>query len=430
MFTIRNSLHRRTYATKRDSNSSYASTTKKIYSLIDKYAALPSSNVDNIVDITKMKGKLQNLDAIIATHVIGHPNNLLKTDTREIGGDNQRSLTTNEREISDAFKIRNLVRAFRNRGHLVAKLDPLGRNLGQVTRGSETDAKTRASVPVEGVDLDILMNDYDKNRLIDDTTGRKLNLNEYLGLSDINEDREFYVGDDLATFDKADNGKLSWKAKDILGRLSAARIAARLPAEYTHLTSASKKLWLRKRLEPERAMQTTKDQKIKIMKRLTVADVFEEYLADAFPSAKRFGLEGAEGIVPGLVALVERASEQKCESIVLGMAHRGRLNVLSNIFQKPFGAIVSEMKDDKESFMVGDVCDHHLGLKSRVQVPMRNLTDVEESKEQAKNKKNARSIELEILPNPSHLEMVNAVVAGVTRGKQFKISPAHERTWR
>ena len=67
-------------------------------------------------------------------------------------------------------------------------------------------------------------------------------------------------------------------------------------------------------------MQTTKDQKIKIMKRLTVADVFEEYLADAFPSAKRFGLEGAEGIVPGLVALVERASEQKCESIVLGLS--------------------------------------------------------------------------------------------------------------
>lgn len=421
MFTIRNSLHRRTYATKRDSNSSYASTTKKIYSLIDKYAALPSSNVDNIVDITKMKGKLQNLDAIIATHVIAHPNNLLKTDTREIGGDNHQSLTTNEREISDAFKIRNLVRAFRNRGHLVAKLDPLGRNLGQVTRGSETDAKTRASVPVEGVDLDILMNDYDKNRLIDDTTGRKLNLNEYLGLSDINEDREFYVGDDLATFDKADNGKLSWKAKDILGRLRNTYCST-FAVEYTHLTSASKKLWLRKRLEPERAMQTTKDQKIKIMKRLTVADVFEEYLADAFPSAKRFGLEGAEGIVPGLVALVERASEQKCESIVLGMAHRGRLNVLSNIFQKPFGAIVSEMKDDKESFMVGDV-RYHLGLKSRVQVPMRDLTDVEESKEQAKNKKNARSIELEILPNPSHLEMVNAVVAGVTRGKQFKISP-------
>ena len=215
MFTIRNSLHRRTYATKRDPNSSYASTTKKIYSLIDKYAALPSSNVDNIVDITKMKGKLQNLDAIIATPVIAHQI-IYSKPTPGNGGDNHQSLTTNEREIADAFKIRNLVRAFRNRGHLVAKLDPLGRNLGQVTRGSETDAKTRASVPVEGVDLDILMNDYDKNRLIDDTTGRKLNLNEYLGLSDINEDREFYVGDDLATFDKADNGKLSWKAKDIL----------------------------------------------------------------------------------------------------------------------------------------------------------------------------------------------------------------------
>ena len=87
------------------------------------------------------------------------------------------------------------------------------------------------------------------------------------------------------------------------------------------------------------------------------------------------------------------------------MAHRGRLNVLSNIFQKPFGAIVSELKDDKESFMVGDV-RYHLGLKSKVQVPMRDLTDIEDSKEEMKSKKSSRSIELEILPNPSHLEMV------------------------
>ena len=194
--------------------------------------------------------------------------------------------------------------------------------------------------------------------------------------------------------------------------------------EYTHLTSATKKTWLRKRLEPEHAMQTTKDQKIKIMKRLTVADAFEEYLAEAFPSAKRFGLEGAEGVVPGLVSLVERASEQKCESIVLGMAHRGRLNVLSNIFQKPFGAIVSELKDDKESFMVGDV-RYHLGLKSKVQVPMRDLTDIEDSKEEMKSK-SSRSIELEILPNPSHLEMVNAVTGVAGNSLNFT---TYEWTW-
>ena len=422
---MRNSAHRRAYATNRDSkDNNSTSSTKKIYSLIDKYAALPSSNVENIVDITKMKRKLQNLDAIIAAHVVTHPNSQLShgNQTEEFGNnDRLHQLTVNEREITDAFKIRNLARAFRNRGHLVAKLDPLGRNLGQVTRGSETDAKTRTSVPTDGVDLAKLMKDFDKNRLRDDTTGRKLNLNEYLGLSDRNEDREFYVGDDLATFDKAHNGKLRWKAKDILGRLRST-YSGTFAVEYTHLTSATKKAWLCKRLEPEHAMQTTKDQKIKIMKRLTVADAFEEYLAEAFPSAKRFGLEGAEGVVPGLVSLVERASEQKCESIVLGMAHRGRLNVLSNIFQKPFGAIVSELKDDKESFMVGDV-RYHLGLKSKVQVPMRDLTDIEDSKEEMKSKKSSRSIELEILPNPSHLEMVNAVVTGVARGKQFKISP-------
>ena len=444
-----------------NNNDYYYSTTKKTEStttksttnnnkfnsiLIDKYGQLPRSKheIENILDITKTKRKLQNLDSIIIAALHNHDDendNDNKTRTMIIEcesniNNNSTNVIKSDRDIQDAFRLNNLARAFRNRGHLVAKLDPLGRNLGQVIRGSEIDAKTKTSIPSDGVDLAKLIEDFDKDTLRDETTGRKLNLNEYLGLSDKNEDREFFVGEDLSTFDKANNGKLRWKATDILKRLRRT-YSDTLTVEYTHLTSANKKSWLRKRFEPEQATEISKEQKIKIMKRLTVADGFEEYLAEAFPSAKRFGLEGAEGVVPGLIALVERAADQKCECIVLGMAHRGRLNVLSNIFQKPFGAIVSELKDDKESFMVGDV-RYHLGLKSSVEVPMRDLTDFEEEKEEDGNsimrrrKENKttkkmnvhpRTIRLEILPNPSHLEMVNAVVTGVARGKQFKISP-------
>ena len=176
-----------------------------------------------------------------------------------------------------------------------------------------------------------------------------------------------------------------------------------MSVECNHLTSKERKRWLREQVEcgPREASAT---ERRRTLERLLTADRLEVFLAEKFPSAKRFGLEGAESLVPGLQAFVERSAERDVGCVVLGMAHRGRLNVLHNVFGKPLGAICAEIVDDRSSFLVGDV-RYHLGARAVVDVEV---------------ERGAKQVALTLVPNPSHLEMVNAVVSGVVRAKQFK----------
>jgi 2-oxoglutarate dehydrogenase E1 component len=150
----------------------------------------------------------------------------------------------------------------------------------------------------------------------------------------------------------------------------------------------------------------SKDQKIQILSKLNEAVSFESFLHTKYVGQKRFSIEGNETLIPALDALIENAADKGVDQFVLGMAHRGRLNVLTNIFGKPVKDIFSEFdgKDYEQDIFDGDV-KYHLGYTSK------RKTD------------NGNDININIVPNPSHLEAVGAVVEGITRAKQDMHTP-------
>lgn len=149
------------------------------------------------------------------------------------------------------------------------------------------------------------------------------------------------------------------------------------------------------------------DQKKNILFKLNEAVAFENFLHTKYVGQKRFSLEGGESIIPGLDALIEAAAEKGVEQFVMGMAHRGRLNILANIFGKSTQDIFSEFdgKDyDDDALFDGDV-KYHLGLTSD------------------RRTQSGKSININLAPNPSHLETVGAVIEGITRAKQDRYFP-------
>lgn len=149
------------------------------------------------------------------------------------------------------------------------------------------------------------------------------------------------------------------------------------------------------------------DQKKNILEKLNEAVSFENFLHTKYVGQKRFSLEGGESLIPGIDALIEAAAEKGVEQFVMGMAHRGRLNVLANIFGKNTQDIFSEFdgKDyDDDALFDGDV-KYHLGLTSD------------------RKTKSGKSININLAPNPSHLETVGAVIEGITRAKQDRYFP-------
>jgi 2-oxoglutarate dehydrogenase E1 component len=139
---------------------------------------------------------------------------------------------------------------------------------------------------------------------------------------------------------------------------------------------------------------------------LTWGDKFELYLAKKYPFTKRFGLEGAESLIPCLEAILERGTELGVESAILGMPHRGRLNVLANVMKKPMYKMFAEFEDKKGTQRSEDVegsgdVMYHLGAS----------TD--------RKMASGKDIHLSLVSNPSHLEAVNPVVIGKTRAKMF-----------
>lgn len=330
-----------------------------------------------------------------------------RTVSSRADADAMRATGTAERgaranETRDALILVDLMRAVRARGHLTAPLDPLGRSLGPITKGYET---MEATTPADARDIHAMLQAYPDHFYVG---GERVSLSTYLGLSDATPTREFYLGEDATTLDPSGTRtKTSWRANELFERLRDVYCGT-MSVECHHLTSKSKKRWLREQVESGPVSPRVKDRR-RTLNRLLVADHLEKFLAEKFPSVKRFGLEGAESLVPGLQAFVERAAERGVESIVIGMAHRGRLNVLHNVFRKPLGAICAEIVDDRSSFFVGDV-RYHLGARTVVDVA------VEDGSE-------ARQVALSLVPNPSHLEMVNAVVSGVVRAQQFRRDP-------
>jgi len=150
----------------------------------------------------------------------------------------------------------------------------------------------------------------------------------------------------------------------------------------------------------------TANEKLAILNKLNQAVSFENFLHTKYVGQKRFSLEGGESIIPALDALIEKAAEKGVEQFVMGMAHRGRLNVLANIFGKSTQDIFSEFdgKDYDQEYFDGDV-KYHLGLTAD------------------KVTSSGKKININLAPNPSHLETVGAVIEGITRAKQDKYFP-------
>ena len=177
--------------------------------------------------------------------------------------------------------------------------------------------------------------------------------------------------------------------------------------EFMHISDPDERQWLKERMEPKRnRLELSSEQQLAVLEKLQEATLFEQFLHRKFLGQKRFSLEGGELLIPLLDHLVDRASELGVGDLVLGMSHRGRINVLANIFAKPLATIFAEFTDTLQLAFVGDGdVKYHQGFS----------TDRENAAGQ--------SIHLTLAANPSHLEAVDPVVVGKCRARQSFSGP-------
>jgi 2-oxoglutarate dehydrogenase E1 component len=277
----------------------------------------------------------------------------------------------------DTVRIMAMIRAFRHRGHLVADLDPLRLSSpsGHVVAGAHEDSALSPARVRH--DLDPIS----------------------YGFSETDMDRIFYVGGDLP-------GRPLRTLREIHTMLRNAYCGT-IGFEYRHMTNKEEKDWIASRVEVFGPMfRFTPEEKKQVWNHTAEAELFEKFLSYKFATAKRFGLEGGESIIPGLQAMLTRGSELGVENVIIGMPHRGRLNVLAQVVKKPLEQIFHEFNPDESRTRIylaggsGDV-KYHLGTSSDRTLP------------------NGKQMHLSLVANPSHLEAVDPVVVGKTRAKQF-----------
>jgi 2-oxoglutarate dehydrogenase E1 component len=183
--------------------------------------------------------------------------------------------------------------------------------------------------------------------------------------------------------------------------LSPLKKGGHIGIQYLHIPSREECDWLRNHIETPVRWKYSVDEKRMILDRLIWSDSFERFIASKYPNEKRFGLEGCESLIPGMKALIDRAVDEGVKSVVIGMPHRGRLNVLANVIRKPVEAILNEFKETSESDAdgSGDV-KYHLGANYVRPTP------------------SGKRVALSLVANPSHLEAANPLVLGKAKGLQ------------
>ena len=262
-----------------------------------------------------------------------------------------------------AVHVQQIINMYRVRGHLIANLDPLGRK----------EPATHPELDINAYDLTI----WDLDRLL--PTG---------GLA----------------------GRPMMRLRDILGLLRDA-YARTIGVEYMHIQEPDQKAWIQERVEGV-SWSPTDAEKRRILERLNAAEAFERFLHTKFLGHKRFSLEGAETVVPMLDALLSTAADDGITDAVLGMPHRGRLNVLANVVGKSYGQIFREFEGELDPTSAqgsGDV-KYHVGATGKHASPDGN------------------ELVVALASNPSHLEAVDPVVEGMVRARQDLIGDeAHTR---
>jgi 2-oxoglutarate dehydrogenase E1 component len=264
----------------------------------------------------------------------------------------------------DTLAARTLIRNYRTRGHLIAKLDPL-------------ELSTRKEHP-------------------------ELRPRTY-GFTKADYDRPIYLGGAL--------GLQFGTLREVLAILKRV-YGQHIGTEYMHISDPEQRQWIQERLEgPDAEIRFTPVGKKAILKKLIEAEIFERFLDVKYTGTKRFGLDGGESLVPALEQVIKRGGQLGLKEIVIGMPHRGRLNVLANVMAKPYRAIFNEFKggsahpDEVEGS--GDV-KYHLGASSD-----RDF--------------DGNRVHLSLTANPSHLEIVDPVVLGKVRAKQDQLHDSERR---
>jgi 2-oxoglutarate dehydrogenase E1 component len=193
--------------------------------------------------------------------------------------------------------------------------------------------------------------------------------------------------------------------RDIVATLNATYCGS-IGVEFMHIQEPGHRLWLRERMEATRnRAELTPEERLAILAKLQEATLFEQFLHRRFLGQKRFSLEGGEALIPLLDAVVERAASAGVTDLVMGMSHRGRLNVLANIFAKPLENIFAEFQDNLELAFVGEGdVKYHQGFSSDRRI-------------------GGATIHLSLASNPSHLEAVDPVVIGKCRARHVSYGP-------
>ncbi|MDX2096089.1 MAG: 2-oxoglutarate dehydrogenase E1 component [Alphaproteobacteria bacterium] len=259
-------------------------------------------------------------------------------------------------EALNALRAQQLIRAYRVRGHLLATLDPLG-----------------IETPTLHADLDPVT----------------------YGFSADDYGRSIYLGGNL--------GRERATLREILDILQAT-YSGTFGVEFMHIQDPAQRQWVQQRIEAAAGNpQFSADEKKGILRTLLEVEAFEEFVQVKYTGMKRFSIQGGDAMVPGLVAILETASNVGVDEIVIGMPHRGRMNVLTSIMGKPYSELLSifngnlDFPDNIDSS--GDV-KYHLGASHD------------------RTMANGKKMHLSLTANPSHLEIVNPVVVGKVRAKQ------------
>ena len=276
----------------------------------------------------------------------GHTNGTPAPKPAASGVSNTAEHTRKEMEVV------HLIRGYRSRGHLLSKVNPIG------------PRKDRQPM---------------------------LELADF-NLSEADLDTVFEAGVEL--FGEAATLR---KIVDALKKVYLGKIGF----EYLYIRDRQAKNWLRKKIEQEYLnFDPTREQKLRIFEKLNEAVNFENFLHTKFLGKKRFSLEGGESTIPALDIAINRGAELGVEEVVIGMAHRGRLNILTNILQKPYEQVFNEFEENVQldAYTDGDV-KYHMGYSSQVETP------------------EGKRVSLKLMANPSHLEAVNPVVVGYARAR-------------
>ena len=284
---------------------------------------------------------------------------------KNINSNDQNILSLNQNQYVDNLDVKktnrdsiravSLIRSYRQRGHLISKIDPL--ELREIEYLDELHPESYG----------FNREDYKKKIYLDGITNK-----DYSNIREI----------------------LSFLKKTYCGSIGY---------EYMHISNPSERKWIRDRIEKdENALQFTKNGKNAILNKLIQAEGFEKFLNTKFVGTKRFGLDGAESLIPALEQIIKIGGQYKIKEVKIGMSHRGRLNVLANVLQKSYKRIFNEFAGEMSNGVedtAGDV-KYHLGASSDREF-------------------DGNSVHVSLTDNPSHLEAVNPVVLGQARAKQF-----------